>query len=114
MLSVPVTGAQFISGVHVAAIDVDASKGGDDVVLAPAHGTASAGTVLDFSPIRASLFGSTSTTPAPSSTPSVVYQLPGAASGEFVAASNSVSESTPAVGSAMVLSTASSGTTSRA
>jgi hypothetical protein len=112
MLSVPVTGAQFVQGVHVAAIDVGAGYGGDDLALAPAGGTGPGATVLDFSQVRTSLFAP----PAPATAPAtpqalaaaIVYQLSSVSGGAFVAASNSVAESTPAAVAAMVQSSTSS------
>ena len=95
MLTDSVAGAQFAHGVRVAAIDVGAGRGGDDVALAPASGGGPAATVLDFSAIRASLLGPPITAADLAQVPSVVYQLPSITGGAFVAASNAVSESTP-------------------
>ncbi len=51
--------------------------------------------MLDFSAIRTSLFGPPTT--SMSQPPTVAYKLPSSAGGDFVAASNSVAESTSAV-----------------
>jgi pimeloyl-ACP methyl ester carboxylesterase len=96
MLTDSVTGAQFVHGVRVAAIDIGAGLGGDGVALAPASGGGSAATVFDFSAVRTSLFGGLPTAAILAQAPTVAYQLPRISGGDFVAASNAVSESTSA------------------
>jgi pimeloyl-ACP methyl ester carboxylesterase len=96
LISDSVTGAQFVHGVRVAAVDIGAGLGGDGIALAPAAGTGAAATVFDFSATRATLTGPPLTSASLSQPPRVVYQLTSVAGGATLAASNAVSESTPA------------------